>query len=174
MLFKAPIQMTITARYQMLNGFGQKENIVARHFSATANLFCERTVFARVGLFDEQLYSGGDREWCWRARRKGVNLCFEPEAIVLTSPRTRFRAAARQARRVAGGRSRLRRMARREPVSPKAISAHPWYESMYRILRARDTGAWERLGMIGVGAALKLVGGVETIRLSAGHNPENR
>jgi GT2 family glycosyltransferase len=48
---------------------------------ATANLLWSRSVWERFGPFPTQRWSG-DTELCWRAREGGVELLFEPAAVV--------------------------------------------------------------------------------------------
>src|SRR5690606_19841984 len=98
--FAAPGRATAVALYQQATGFGQASNVRDKGFAATANLFCTRDQFGSVGPFDTRLLSGGDREWCWRARSKGYPVVFEPGAVVHTLPRSDLRGAMRQARRV--------------------------------------------------------------------------
>jgi glycosyltransferase involved in cell wall biosynthesis len=100
---------TAVELYQYLTGFMQFENINNLGFTATANLFAFKSHLTDIGLFDEILLSGGDREWSWRAAKAGYRVKYAADAIVVTSPRNSLAAAIRQARRVAGGRYALRR-----------------------------------------------------------------
>lgn len=47
----------------------------------TVNLLCSRAVFAEVGPFPGEMMAG-DTVWSWRARARGVALCFAPDAVV--------------------------------------------------------------------------------------------
>jgi GT2 family glycosyltransferase len=47
-----------------------------------ANLSARRALFAEIGPFDERLRIGEDTDWVMRAKRAGVRLCFEPQAVV--------------------------------------------------------------------------------------------
>ena len=51
--FTPPPRHTMFSLYQMAVGFQQEENILRKGFSATANLFCRRETFQRVGPFAE-------------------------------------------------------------------------------------------------------------------------
>ena len=50
--------------------------------AATANMFVARTVFDRVGAFDESLPSGGDWDFVRRATAAGARLTYAPQAMV--------------------------------------------------------------------------------------------
>ncbi len=161
-----------TALYQLAVGFGQQGNVERREFAATANLFCTNSQFQDVGPFDESLFSGGDREWCWRARRLGIMARFEPRAAVRTKPRVRLLDAVRQARRVAAGRAQLRgrensdeRALRRERTLAESIA---WAWSIPRLSLLQRTRVLTAAAVIRVAAAADL------IRLRLGGAPERR
>lgn len=65
-VFSESSSPTAIEAYQILTGFGQARNVSDRGFSATANIFVKRSVFEKIGQFNDALLSGGDREWCWR------------------------------------------------------------------------------------------------------------
>jgi cellulose synthase/poly-beta-1,6-N-acetylglucosamine synthase-like glycosyltransferase len=73
-------------------------------FSATANLFTRRAVFDRVGTFDGNLTSNGDREFCLRAAAHGFKLAYSPRVVVVHPPRTRARQAVTKGFRLGVGR----------------------------------------------------------------------
>jgi len=90
-LFEKSLEPTAVELYQILMGFGQEKSIKELNFSATANLFVKRDVFDMVGYFNEQLLSGGDREWSWRAIRAGAEIYYAKNAVVWTLPRRTLR-----------------------------------------------------------------------------------
>jgi len=52
-------------------------------WASGGNAFYRRSVFDRLGPFDESMFSGGDVEMSWRAQlRGGVRLAYCPEAVV--------------------------------------------------------------------------------------------
>lgn len=163
-----------TELYQYLTGFGQHANVTERGFAATANLFAFRSYFDRVGLFDTELLSGGDLNWCLRASQKGIAAVFCEPATVETSARGDLSSAIRQARRVAGGRYHLRR-------SPLAASAGDRFKAQRGplaaigwILGRRDVSLIDRLRVLFVASIIKLAQVAETIRLRLGGKPERR
>lgn len=68
--------------WEMSRGFPQQHYIDDLNFAATANMLTRRAVFEDVGLFNEALLSGGDREWGERVAEAGYELVYEAEALV--------------------------------------------------------------------------------------------
>lgn len=167
-------QPTAVELYQYLTGFMQFENINNRGFTATANLFTFKAHVTEIGLFDEALLSGGDREWSWRAAKAGYRVKYAAEAIVVTSPRKSLASATRQARRVAGGRYALRRGSRNH-VTSTGLKPHrtPW-RAVSWILFHPELSPWNRLRVFYIASILNLVQVTETIKLALGHEPERR
>jgi glycosyltransferase involved in cell wall biosynthesis len=171
--FIDPPTPTAVSLYQAIVGFQQRENIEYRSFSATANLFCSRGTFERIGDFNETLLSGGDREWCWRAKRLGIPIIFNQEAIVRTYPRTSLLGAVRQARRVAAGKRHLESYP--DVVPENGVAPHRGrLESAAWILRHPNLGLWERLKVVGVAVLIRVATQIELIRIRLGGAPERR
>jgi glycosyltransferase involved in cell wall biosynthesis len=170
----APTVRTGVALYQYATGFQQKENIVNKGFTATANLFCTERQFAVVGPFDERLLSGGDRDWSWRAAQAGFGLAFAQLAFVDTAPRISLRSAIRQTRRTTAGRKHLRQHGLNIQGN-NALSPHRSIgESVAWILKNTDLSSRERLKVLAVASILKGVSWLENLRLSLGGKAERR
>lgn len=165
---------TGTSLYQHVVGFQQRENIQERNFSATANLFCTAQQFRDIGPFDERLLSGGDREWAWRALRRGYPIVFEPRAVVSTTPRVSLLAAIRQARRVAAGRHQIRAYGVAH-IGADALRPHrsPG-RSMLWILSCPKLSLWERAKVLNVAILIKTATVLEAMRLHMGGKAERR
>ncbi|MDL0432011.1 glycosyltransferase [Marinobacter sp. TBZ242] len=162
--------------YQAIVGFGQKENILFRRFSATANLLVRRAAFLETGPFNERLLSGGDREWCWRAFQKGFEVEYDPELTVRTNPRRRFSQALVQTRRVAGGRARLSTILAEHKLVPKDLlePEKDIYGKIGKIFQASRFSLGLRLRAFLVAIVLKVVHDVERIRVRLGGQAERR
>lgn len=80
--------------------FLQREYI-ALGACATANLMVARSVFDRVGRFEEY-YSGGDFVWNKQARAAGVPILYDASVCVRHPARRRIREIFRKRRRTAG------------------------------------------------------------------------
>lgn len=163
-----------TALYQYEIGFGQESNITHKYFSATANLLCTKEQFAAIGPFDERLLSGGDREWSWRARAKGIPVQFEPASAVYTQARTTLNGAIRQARRVAAGRMMLRELGLQH-AGPAALERHrSACDSIRWILTRRNLTLPERGRVLFAAVIIRFADMIEQLRLSFGASPERR
>lgn len=93
---------TLAADYDRAFAFPQDANArVGR--SVTANLFVRRIVAISLGGFDDNLQSGGDFEFCRRAKQAGHTLTYAPTAVVRHPPRDSLGALLRKNRRTAGG-----------------------------------------------------------------------
>lgn len=73
---------SIGQRYNKATGFPVKEYMRNLHFAPTCCLATRRQVFDRVGPFDNQLISGGDREFGDRVHEAGFEFHYEPEITV--------------------------------------------------------------------------------------------
>ena len=172
--FTTPRKPTLTAKYQLATGFQQKENIEKKGFSATANLICKKSTFNKVGMFDEDLLSGGDREWCWRAHNKGALVQYGLEACVTTTPRNSFLSAMRQARRVAGGRRELLSRDATHIENDNVAPHNSALGSVLFLMLLKDHSLLDRTGMLIIAGLLRLAAIVETVRLKLGAPPERR
>lgn len=174
--FERSSRPTAVESYQVLMGFGQERSVKELKFSATANLFVARSVFDRVGPFEEALLSGGDREWSWRAAKLGVPVCYSAEAIVVTKPRTTLKGALIQARRVAGGRRVLENDA--QIVANVGVGRIQPKKGLMRklsvILSANQFSIGQRLKIFFVAMIIRLVHDFERVRISLGAEPERR
>ena len=69
-----------------------QERYVSKGYSVTANLIVSRELFEQVGPFNEDLLSGGDKEWNLRATAQGHRICYAPSAVVFHPARASFLA----------------------------------------------------------------------------------
>jgi GT2 family glycosyltransferase len=93
--------------YEMAVAFPVKQYIDRQHFAPTANLMVERTMFDEVGLFREDLLSGGDGEWGKRATGSGICIHFVPEQVVRHPARPNLLSVYRKSRRTISGHVRI-------------------------------------------------------------------
>lgn len=173
-LFTPVNSPTGVALYQMAMGFGQESNIRDKGFSATANLFCAKAQFEEVGLFDERLLSGGDREWAWRASTHQVGMSYQPDAIVYTAPRSTLRGAIRQARRVVAGRAGLRKLGLAHIGDAAIAKQRSAWGSVRWILVNRELNVWDRLRVLSVATLIRGAAAIESVRLALGAKAERR
>ncbi|WP_407354116.1 glycosyltransferase [Luteimonas sp. R10] len=173
-LVSEPNPRTGTGLYQYLMGFQQQENIHQRGFSVTANLFCTRKQFLRIGNFDERLLSGGDLEWSARAKAKGFDIGFAKDSIVTTPPRTSLASAIRQARRVAAGRMHLRRIGAHWVDPSQLRHRRKPALSLLAAMRREKISLVDRMRVVTAAAAIKAASIAEIAYLYFGGSAERR
>jgi GT2 family glycosyltransferase len=101
-IFREKSSSWLAWKFESITAFNQKYN-VANGVSITANLFVRRKIFDDVGLFDDQLFSGGDIEWNRRASLKGCTLVFSDQVLVNHPARQSMKEIIQKSRRVIGG-----------------------------------------------------------------------
>ena len=109
-------------------------------YGATANLLARRSVFDRVGQFNERLLSGGDREFGMRATDAGAVIRYAPQAVVRHESRETLRALARKSVRIGRGMASQRRHA---DGRAQALAPPPW--RLYLYVPPRRVPGWHRL-----------------------------
>lgn len=167
-------QPTAVALYQYLTGFDQENNIASKNFSATANLFCTRAQFDSIGPFSEELLSGGDREWCWRAIKNNFPIEYAPLAVVFTMPRESLRAAIRQARRVAGGRKMLADLSLTHVGEKSLEKKRSAAQSIVWIIKHPEINFINKIKIITIAGVIRIAESVEKVRMKLGLKPERR
>jgi len=85
--------------YQLAFEFDQKRR-ARKGLSVTANLLISTAIFHKVGFFNELLYSGGDWEWCRRAKSLSAKMIYSHKAIVAHPTRATWRELFKKSRRI--------------------------------------------------------------------------
>lgn len=104
-----PDEPTFAARYDHHTGFPVKQYIETQHFAPTCCLTIGRSVFEDIGLFDDRLRSGGDKEFGTRASEAGYDLHFAPDVTMYHPTRNSVPALVDKASRVGRGHCQLQR-----------------------------------------------------------------
>lgn len=81
---------------------------IQRGFTVTASLFVRRSVINEVGMFDERLISGGDREFGNRVKEHGFTLYYDDENVIYHPTRASLKAFWKKSTRLAWGEEDLR------------------------------------------------------------------
>jgi len=76
-------------------------------FGATANLLVKRSVFEKIGVFDETLKSSGDLHFCQKAFKSGFKIDFCKSAIVKHPARSTLMALLKKEARIGFGYSQI-------------------------------------------------------------------
>lgn len=73
-------QMSGEEAFEVAFAFNNRRYVLDEHFTVTANLFCRRETFLRVGQF--RIDVAEDKEWCLRARDCGYRIGYAEKARV--------------------------------------------------------------------------------------------
>ena len=185
--FRRPGKPNWVELYDSLTSLDQKRWAQQRNFAATANAFTHKSVFDRIGLFNEAIKSGGDNEWGKRAFGAGYPIVYCPDAVVNHPARSRFRQVLTKRRRLVGG-ERDRRL---EAVSPQQDAkrffrlGHLFKVAWWSLLLRRDewaiasdhpklTHPWQRFKVGAVFVVLHYLTVLELVRLRLGRDTERR
>ncbi|MFN6571201.1 glycosyltransferase [Dendronalium sp. ChiSLP03b] len=102
--FKNPEKLTPVELYENIEmRFNQELNVQETHFGVTANLFTFKHVIDNVGIFDEKLKSGGDREWGERVFKAGYQQIYADDTCVKHPARNSFSQLYKRTARFEGG-----------------------------------------------------------------------
>jgi len=88
--------------YDSINNMQVESDIKGRGVAKTANLFSKRKVFDEIGLFPEDVKSGGDVTWTRKATENNFKLVYSKEAKV-RHPARRFISSMKKQFRVGKG-----------------------------------------------------------------------
>ncbi|MDQ4420033.1 glycosyltransferase [Sphingobium sp. DEHP117] len=153
--------------FETVFAFDNERYVKRLHFTVTANLFCPRDLFFKVGPFRTAVSE--DNEWCWRARNMGYSIGYAADAIVGHPARADWAQLKGKWRRICaeryalsrdGGGSALKWIAKTWLELP-AIPVHA-----LRILTDRRVPSFgERLSALGTLAAIRLWRFVEGHRI---------
>lgn len=93
---------SVVELYDSIYAFPQKK-YAENGLGVTANLFVQKQVFGKVGLFNSKTMSGGDLEWGSRAQEAGSLLQYSDEVIINHPARDSLRSLFKKAKRVGEG-----------------------------------------------------------------------
>lgn len=162
---------TIAELYDIAAGLPQ-ERYVSKGYAVTANLAIPKIVFDEIGLFDDSRFSGGDAEFCQRAREAGFGLKFVREAIVYHPARTTWEEYATKVRRMKGGQIRAGKLSRRMKYFFITLLPPVW--RFWRIIKSGKLKFSEKLRVVWFQFRLWLVELTEMFALLCGKTPERR
>jgi glycosyltransferase involved in cell wall biosynthesis len=103
LFFQNQDKPTVIELYDSMSFLRQKLFIEELKFGATANLFTFKTCFDKVGLFDANLKSSGDREWGQRLFKAGYNQAYAENACVAHPARNNIKEIRKKAIRIVEG-----------------------------------------------------------------------
>jgi glycosyltransferase involved in cell wall biosynthesis len=96
-------RLTNAELYETVYAFNQDIYVEQDGTGVTANMFTFKYVFDEVGMFREDLLSGGDYEWAVRARNANHKIQYSDKVIVSHPARHHLAELVKKAKRVGGG-----------------------------------------------------------------------
>ncbi|MCC5634379.1 glycosyltransferase family 2 protein [Nostoc sp. CHAB 5844] len=106
--FKNPDRLTPVELYESIEfPFDQETNVKKNKFGVTANLFTFKYVIDKVGVFDEELKSGGDRQWGERVFQAGYQQIYADDVRIKHPARHSYPQLYKRMARFVGGKHDL-------------------------------------------------------------------
>jgi glycosyltransferase involved in cell wall biosynthesis len=160
---KDPDRPTAVEFYDKIMYYNMRMFIEKMNFSGAGNLFTFKHVFDRVGHFDEDLKSGGDREWGQRVASFGYLLFYADDVCVTHPPRSSFEELRQREIRIAGGCEDLSRKYAIRINRYFFLSFLPPLISVIRL--GQQVNTKEKIKIILIWFALKYVKAKERLRI---------
>lgn len=157
--------------YDIAAGLPQ-QRYVSRGYAVTANLAIPRTVFDRVGIFDDNRFSGGDADFCQRSRNAGFSIEFISDAVVFHPARTTWEDYATKVRRMKGGQIRAGKFSRRFKYFLITLLPPVW--RFWRIVKNDKLKLSEKIRVLWFQSRLWGIELLEMFALIFGKIPERR
>lgn len=107
LFFENPKEPTIFELCDSVLFLDQKLYIEKARFGVTANIFTFKDIFQKVGLFNQELKSGGDFEWGRRVFALGYQQVYADDAYVLHPARNSFKEIYKKIVRTTEGQNHL-------------------------------------------------------------------
>ena len=142
-----PDNPTPAEQLDQILGFDQARTVRRAGFGVTANMMVARTTFEALDGFCSATRSGGDRDFCDRARFAGFSLIY-CDRVVVDHPARDWPGLVDKQRRIVGGRLAL---ADRWPWSRLlvlALSLRPLLSESLRVSRQRSLPLKQRFGLL--------------------------
>lgn len=170
-MFSSSVHPSPWEMYDLVKGIPQ-EWYVRRGTATTANLAVHRDLFAMLGGFDPERYSGGDADFCKRAVAKHARIVYVSAAQVNHPARTTWKAIRTKARRIRGGHLTSGPMAQRIRWGLRTL-VPPLPESI-RLIRSNAHPIRFRFWAVLVQWRIWLTDIFEMVRIGLGKMPERR
>lgn len=103
LFYKKKGKMNSIEVYEYIHAFPQKFYVENQKFGVTANVFTKKEIIKNVGLFKEELKSGGDHEWGNRVHENGFKLLYSDDVLVKHPARSTFKQIYKKHIRVKQG-----------------------------------------------------------------------
>ena len=166
-----PDQPSLAEQLDRILGFDQARTVRRAGYGVTANLFVAQAHLQALGGFCSHTRSGGDREFCQRARAAGLLIRYAPASVVHHPARNWPGLVAKQ-RRIVGGRLSLASGAFIPRLTILLLSLRPLLSEGWRVIRAPSIPPVRRLSLLALVLILRWNVLIEWLRLQIpGHGP---
>lgn len=162
---------TLIELYDMALGLSQA-NYVKGGYAVTANLAIPRTVFSAIGNFDDSRFSGGDKEFCLRAKSQGFSLQYQPNALVQHPARQHWSELVAKAKRIKGGKVCSGSLKSRAVNAIRTYLPPVW--AFLSVIRNQRFSIGQRMCILWVQCRLWWAEMLEVTRLLFGKTPERQ
>ncbi len=169
--------LTAVEIYEQAVAFDPERLLRTKKYGVTANLFTFRSILDRVGLFNENLKSGGDFEWGQRVYAIGFEQVFAADVCVAHPARSSFAGLYRRTVRFAGAKYDLYVRSKKNWVSRHVyflmmlildVISIPCAFLFHLSLDRRVLGIHNRWKYAGVSVWVRSIEIVEKVRLKLG------
>lgn len=160
--------------YDSLFFLQQKRYVEEIKFAVTANLFTFKDVFNKVGLFNENLRSGGDGEWGKRVFAQGYNIIYSADAIVNHPARHKLSELYKKIKRVTGGKFLREKRAGESFVRFWKVNFLEFSFGINRVLKLKNVTLHRKTGLFILELSIQLLRMYELARLKYGKIPERQ
>ena len=151
-------------QYDQILGFDQERTVRRSSYGATANLFIPSNIFEQLGGFNEETMSGGDRDFCERANKEGIQIAYTSQAIV-KHPARNFKELAKKQKRIVGGKISLNKPIRCGKLKALYTSLKPLASESYRIIRSKKVSLLRKPAILLIAVIIRILTVIEWIRL---------
>jgi predicted amidohydrolase/GT2 family glycosyltransferase len=149
---RAGADANLVSRFDHVSYLRQEDYVRYSKAFVTANVIFPRSVYDRVGGFDESFpeSAGEDWDWAWRAGRLGVPIVYDDGAAIDHPCMTDVRALRAKAQRLGRGEARLRH--KHDPRTAPAGLLNEIGREVRRCGQADELSRVHRLRLQGLGA----------------------
>ena len=151
--------------YDSIYSFRQEKN-AAKGTSVTANMFCYRNLFEKVGFFDELFMSGQDLAWGKKAAGLGFKIKYLEDLVVLHPARNSFSELVKKAKRIEGGKSKIKENIRIKLGYLTKLLSPPIYQWKKRLRDLKGISFFKKGQLFLLRYLINLIRAVEFIRLN--------
>lgn len=160
--------------YDQIFSFDQVE-LAKKGASVTANMFTRASVFEKIGLFNENLKSGGDTEWGLRAEAENFDIIFAKDVMVNHPVRNKLREIVVKNKRIYGGHFMLNGWNENTFITNLLYSLYPLrppVRALKKIIQSNDFKFSQKLKAVYVLVIVRLTNFIEHFNLSLGKPTE--